>query len=192
LKPEDPTVANQEEMGQDANLNPSPGVDGGEPEQAESISELKEHLEAAQEESKKNYELYLRALAETENLRKRHQRERDEYLKFASLPLIKKLLNVIDDLDRALEMANPQQDYDSLQKGISMICQRLKEIIAEAGVEPVEALGQSFDPQYHQPLTVEESSEYPENTVIEELQKGYTMHGRLIRPSLVKVSGSQS
>ena len=129
-------------------------------------------------------------MAETENLRKRHQREREEYLKFASLPLIKQLLTVIDDLERALEMANPNQDYESLQKGISMICQRLKDIIAEAGVEPVEAVGQCFDPQYHQPLTVEECSDYPENTVIEELQKGYDAR-QINRPSLVKVSGSQ-
>ncbi|MGI6469587.1 MAG: nucleotide exchange factor GrpE [Syntrophomonadaceae bacterium] len=194
MKPEEPTVANQEEVSQDPDLNTSPVVDGPEPaaEETESLSALKEAVMAAQEESKKNYDLYLRALAETENLRKRHQREREEYLKFASLPLIKQLLTVIDDLERALEMANPNQDYESLQKGISMICQRLKDIIAEAGVEPVEAVGQCFDPQYHQPLTVEECSDYPENTVIEELQKGYMMHGRLIRPSLVKVSGSQS
>ncbi len=181
MKPEDPTVHNQEEMGSDSSLTPPPA--------AESIAGLNERLQAVQEESKKNYDLYLRAAAETENLRKRHQRERDEYLKFASLPLIKPLLTVIDDLERALDMASPEQDYASLHKGISMVCQRLKEIVAQAGVEPVEALGQCFDPQFHQPLSVEACSEHPENTVIEELQKGYIMHGRLIRPSLVKVSG---
>lgn len=157
--------------------------------QAESLNSLQESLQAAQEESRKNYDLYLRAVAEMENLRKRHQRERDEYLKFASLPLIKSLLTVIDDLDRALAMAAPNQDYSSLHKGIEMVCQRLKEIVSSAGVEPVEALGQDFDPQYHQPLAVEASAEHPDNIVIEELQKGYVMHGRVIRPSLVKVSG---
>lgn len=158
-------------------------------EAAESVAELNERLQLAREESRKNYDLFLRAVAETENLRKRSQRERDEYLKFASLPLIKQLLTVIDDLERALAMAGPEQDYANLYKGVAMVHQRLQEIVAKAGVEPVEALGQCFDPQFHQPLSVESCEGHPENTVIEELQKGYVMHGRLIRPSLVKVSG---
>ncbi len=187
MKAHDPTVNHQEQLDA-AQESQQPDLNNDAPEAA-TVAALQEDLLAAQEESKKNYDLYLRAMAEMENLRKRNQRERDEYLKFAPLPLIKPLLTVIDDLDRALAMASPDQDYASLHKGIEMVCQRLKEIIATAGVEPVEALGQSFDPQYHQPLMVEASAEHPDNTVIEELQKGYVMHGRVIRPSLVKVSG---
>ncbi len=159
------------------------------PEAADAEPDLNERLKLAQEESQKNYDLYLRAVAETENLRKRNQREREEYLKFASWSLIKELLTVMDDLERALAMAGPEQDYANLYKGVEMVHQRLKGVITGAGVEEVEALGQPFDPQYHQALTVESVAGYPENTVVEELQKGYVMHGRLVRPSLVKVSG---
>lgn len=187
MKPDESTVQNQQQMDFISGENKSESGAGA--QSAEPTGSLQESLQAAQAESKKNYDLYLRAVAEMENLRKRNQREREEYIKFASLPLIKPLLTVIDDLDRALALASPEQDYSGLHKGIEMVCQRLKEIVVSAGVEPVEALGQDFDPQYHQPLAVEASAEHPENTVIEELQKGYVMHGRVIRPSLVKVSG---
>lgn len=187
MKPDESTVQNQPDLADDTGDNR--GDAGAAAQSAEFADSAQASLQEAQAESKKNYELYLRAVAEIENLRKRNQREREEYIKFASLPLIKPLLTVIDDLDRAMALANPEQDYAGLHKGIEMICQRLKEIVASAGVEPVEALGQDFDPQYHQPLAVEASTEHPENTVIEELQKGYVMHGRVIRPSLVKVSG---
>ncbi|MGI6434291.1 MAG: nucleotide exchange factor GrpE [Syntrophomonadaceae bacterium] len=189
MRAEEQTFPNAEQNGRE--YDRSPGEVPGEtaPEAAESVAELNERLQLAREESQKNYDLFLRAVAETENLRKRSQREREEYLKFASLPLIKELLTIIDDLERALVMAGPEQDYANLYKGVAMVHQRLQEIIARAGVEPVEALGQCFDPQYHQPLSVESCEGHPENIVIEELQKGYVMHGRLIRPSLVKVSG---
>ncbi|NLB88832.1 MAG: nucleotide exchange factor GrpE, partial [Syntrophomonadaceae bacterium] len=129
---------------------------------------------------------YLRALAEMENMRKRNNRDREEYIKFSSMAVIKKLLPIIDDFERALD-ANTVQDFESMQKGMEIIYKKLLEVIKNEGVEPIEALGKPFDPEYHQPLMMEESSE-PANTVIEELQKGYIMHGRVIRPSLVKVS----
>jgi molecular chaperone GrpE len=147
-----------------------------------------DETEKLRQDLKTANDLYLRALAEIENIRKRATREREEYIKFATLPLIKKLLNIIDDLERAVSMFDPQQDPETLVKGVEMINNRLKEIIKDEGVETVNALGEQFDPQYHQPLTIENNDEYEENTIIEELQKGYIMHGRLIRPSLVKVS----
>lgn len=149
---------------------------------------LIEQIDKLQEELKQANDLYLRALAELYNTRKRAVREREEYIKFASLPLIKKLLAVIDDLDRAISMFEPGQNPEALLKGVEMIKSRMKEIVEQEGAQAVNALGQPFDPQYHQPLAVEENSNYPENTVIEELQKGYVMHDRVIRPSLVKVS----
>lgn len=149
---------------------------------------LIEQIDKLQEELKQANDLYLRALAELDNTRKRAVREREEYIKFASLPLIKKLLAVIDDLDRAISMFEPGQNPEALLKGVEMIKSRMKEIVEQEGAQAVNALGQPFDPQYHQPLAVEENSNYPENTVIEELQKGYVMHDRVIRPSLVKVS----
>jgi molecular chaperone GrpE len=156
--------------------------------EVDEITALKSELEKSQQESKKNYDLYLRSLAELDNFKKRAARDKEEYSKFALLPLIQKLLSVIDDLERALAQFNNSKDLDGLSKGVEMITRSLQEIIKNEGVEPIEALGQAFDPQYHQPLIVEESDEHSENTVIEEFQTGYILHGRVIRPSLVKVS----
>jgi len=167
-------------------LNPSPVEPVAEEENE--LSALKKELEKVQEENKKLYDQYLRALAETENSRKRAAKDKEEYLKFAVLPLIKKILPVIDDLERAMAVAGTAHDYEGLSKGVELICRKLQDIVHEQGVMPIEARGQIYDPQYHQALITEESAEHPENTILDELQKGYTMHGRVIRPSLVKVS----
>ncbi|HWP95537.1 MAG TPA: nucleotide exchange factor GrpE [Syntrophomonadaceae bacterium] len=149
---------------------------------------LEQELDKAREESRQNYDRYVRTLAEIENLRKRTTREREEYIKFAPVPLIKKILPIIDDLERALTMSTSQQDYASLHKGVEMIVKSMHEIIKTEGVQAIDAAGKPFDPEFHEPLVLEESSEHPSNTVIDELQKGYIMHGRVLRPSLVKVS----
>lgn len=161
-----------------------------EPGEAEldELTRLKQELEKQQEEARKNYDQYLRALADADNTRKRMTREREEYMKFASLPLIKKLLPVVDDLERAMASAGSSKDFDGLCKGVEMITRRLLDIIREQEVVAIETQGETFDPQFHQALVVEESKEHPENTILEELQRGYTMHGRVIRPSLVRVS----
>ncbi len=91
-------------------------------------------------------------------------------------------------MERALTMSESSRDYDALYRGLQMIGKRMQDIIEGEGVQVIEALGKPFDPQFHQPLMVESSTEHPENTVIEELQKGYILHGKVIRPSLVKVS----
>ena len=170
----------------------SSGLNQAEPKpeaiEADEITLLKQELEKQREETRKNYDQYLRALADADNIRKRMQREKEEYIKFSTLPLIKQLLPVVDDLERAIQSTGSNQDYEILSKGVEMIGRRLQDIIREQEVVAIEAQGQTFDPQYHQALVVEESSELEENTVLEELQKGYTMHGRVIRPSLVRVS----
>lgn len=149
---------------------------------------LAEELLQQQEEARKNHDNYLRALAEVENIKKRGIRDREEYLKYANVVLIKKLLPVIDDLHRAIEAARTSRDFESLNKGVEMTVRSLDELLKSEGMQAIESVGQPFDPQYHQALTVEPSDEYPENTVIEQLQTGYILHDRVIRPSLVKVS----
>ncbi|MGI5921052.1 MAG: nucleotide exchange factor GrpE [Syntrophomonadaceae bacterium] len=170
-----------------ANIDCQPEVQGDDPDRDE-VTALNLKLEKLQEEAKRNYDQYLRALAEVENIRKRSQREREDYIKYASLPVIKKLLPVLDDLERAVNMST-SSDYDSLYKGVKMITDRLRELLKGEGVETIDCLGKPFDPQVHQPLMVEPSEDYEPNIVMEELQKGYIMKGKLVRPSLVKVSG---
>jgi molecular chaperone GrpE len=149
---------------------------------------LFEEVLQRQEEARKNYDLYLRALAEVENIKKRSQRDREEYLKYSGTTFIKKLLPIIDDLHRAWEVSGTTKDFDALSKGIEMTVRSLDELLKGEGVKAIDSVGQPFDPQYHQALSVEPSEEHPENTVIEQLQTGYILHDRVIRPSLVKVS----
>ena len=158
------------------------------PEAVAEENSLQEEINRLKEECAAYYDQYLRSLAEAENIRKRALREKEEYVKFAAVPVIKKVLLVMDDLERALTMSESNQDFEGLYKGLQMIAKRMEDLIKEEGVEAIEAVGKPFDPQFHQPLMVEASSDHPENTVIEELQKGYILHGRVIRPSLVKVS----
>ncbi len=149
---------------------------------------LQEELEKKTEEAKKNYDQYLRSLAEVDNMRKRTQRDKEEYVKYAHVSIIKKLLPIIDDLNRGVAVANTSKDFETLSKGVEITAKNLMELLKHEGVAEIDCLGKPFDPQYHEPLMVEPSDEHPENTVIEELSKGYTLHDRIIRPSLVKVS----
>lgn len=149
---------------------------------------LNEELLKQKEAAQKNHDNYLRALAEVENTKKRSARDREEYLKFANVSMIKKMLPIIDDLHRALEVAHNTRDIEAMVKGVEMIASRLDEVLKGEGVTTIESVGKPFDPQYHEALTVEASDQHPENTVIEQFQTGYVMHDRVIRPSLVKVS----
>lgn len=153
---------------------------------------LQEELQKKTEEAQKHYDQYLRSLAEVENMRKRTQRDKEEYIKYAHVSIIKKLLPIIDDLNRGIQAAHQTKDFDTLSKGVEMTAKNLQELLKNEGVNEIDCLGKPFDPQYHEPLMVEPSHEHPENTVIEELSKGYTLHDRLLRPSLVKVSSQPS
>lgn len=147
-----------------------------------------EELFKYKQEAQENYEKYLRALAEAENTRKRGIRDREEYLKYANVNMVKKILPIIDDLHRAIEAARSAQDIEAMAKGVEMTVAQLNEVLKGEGVTVIESVGKPFDPQYHEALTVEVSEEHPQNTVIEQFQTGYVMHDRVIRPSLVKVS----
>lgn len=153
------------------------------------IEILQEELQKKNEEAQNNYDQYLRSLAEVENMRRRTQREKEEYIKYAHESIIKKLLPIMDDFDRGILAASKSRDFDTLSKGVEITAKNLQELLKKEGVAEIDCLGKPFDPRYHEPLIVEPSEEHPENTVIEELNKGYTLNDRLIRPSLVKVSG---
>lgn len=159
------------------------------PSAEEQIGDLKAELDKSQDEAQKNRDLYLRLLADVENMKKRSVREKEEYIQFATMPVLKKILLVVDDLERALGMSAGDQNYEALYKGVEMILNSLHDLAKSEGVEPIDALGKPFDPEFHQPLTIETGSGSEEHMVIEELQRGYIMKGKVIRPSLVIVSG---
>lgn len=129
---------------------------------------------------------YLRKQAEFQNFTKRKEKELEELRKFASEKIITKLLDGLDNLERAINASSESKDFDGLVKGVDMILGQLKGIMETEGVEPIVAQGE-YDPNFHHAVMVEDNPEFEDNHIILELQKGYTMKGKVIRPSMVKV-----
>ncbi|MDY6966635.1 MAG: nucleotide exchange factor GrpE [Halobacteriota archaeon] len=126
--------------------------------------------------------------AEFENYKKIVSRERIEYERRANEALIKDLLPIIDSFENAISSARKNNDLKGLIEGVELIYGDLMDVLGERGLSPIEALKEKFDPYKHEAMMVVESDEFPENSVVEELQKGYTLNGNVIRTSKVKVS----
>lgn len=138
---------------------------------------------------KESWDKLLRLQADFENTRKRLEKEKQDFIKFANEGIILELLNVLDDLERTIELAESgHQDLSSFLKGVEMILSHLYEMLKEYGVKPIEAKGKIFDPHLHEALMQAENAELPEHTIVEEMQKGYMLNDRVIRTSKVKVS----
>jgi molecular chaperone GrpE len=145
-------------------------------------------LATAEQELAKHRDALLRMQAEMENLRKRLQREVDKSRKFALERIMKDLLQVRDSLDRGLEAAGESATVESLREGQQLTLKMLAKVMQDHGLEVVDPLGQVFDPELHEAVTVMPSAEAAENTVLEVLQKGFRLHDRLVRPAMVVVS----
>jgi molecular chaperone GrpE len=150
--------------------------------------QLIEKIKAAQAEAAKNFDLYLRSRAEIENLKRRFQREKDDLSKFGNEVLIKQLLPVIDNLEKALEHAQGRDAIDALKEGVGLTLKGLKDVLSKEGLEEVKAEGAPFDPNYHEALMQREDESVPPGTVIQACQTGYVLNERLVRPALVVVS----
>ncbi len=133
----------------------------------------------------------LRLHAEFENYKKRMARERSEFVKFANEALILEFLPVLDNLERAVAMANSGMDAQGVAEGLDIILRLFQTTLEKAGVKVIEALGHGFDPNLHQAVTQVESTDGRDDIVVEEVQKGYLLEGRLLRPSMVKISKSK-
>jgi molecular chaperone GrpE len=154
---------------------------------------LKEELTTTEAAGKAFEDRYMRLYAEFENYKKRAAREAKEFRKFANEALVKEMLPVIDNLERAIHSSssqeNNQENYrDKILEGVTMTLNEILKVLERFNVKPVEALGQPFDPNYHEAVAQEESNVHEDNTVIREFQKGYLLHDRLIRPAMVVVS----
>mgnify|MGYP001575449179 CR=1 FL=1 len=131
----------------------------------------------------------LRLQADFENTRKRIEREKQDFVKFANEGIILELLNVLDDLERTVNLAESHKENpEAFLKGVEMILAHLYEMLKEYGVKPIEAEGKIFDPHIHEALMQVENKDLPEHTIVEELQKGYKLNDRVIRTAKVKVS----
>ena len=128
---------------------------------------------------------YLRTLADFENFRKRSEREKQDYFKYAMAGVIKDLLPVLDNFDRALEHA---EEGDDFHKGVALIYKQLFDVLKRHGVRMIEESNVRFDPNIHEAVVTEEDASVPNHTVVAILQKGYFLHDRLLRPAMVKVA----
>jgi molecular chaperone GrpE len=137
-----------------------------------------------------NWDRLLRVTADFENFKKRAARERTEAAQFANAALLQKLLPILDNFEMAQLAAQsaPGGNLASLQAGIAMIQQQLKSVLAETGLEELDATGKSFDPAFHEAVSQQESDSAPEGQVIQQIRKGYKFRERLLRPSAVIVA----
>ena len=144
------------------------------------------------EEAKDYKDKYVRLLAEFENVRKRTEREKQDFVKYANEELLQQFLGVLDDLERSIEAAKTKhQDYDAFLKGIELVMVHVYELLRKHHVKPINAAGKKFDPHFHEPLMQEETDK-PEGTVMEEFQKGYMLGDKVIRTSKVKVAKART
>ncbi len=150
---------------------------------------LEEQLAASQEETRKNWEMYLRERADLENFRKRTQRDKQDAIRFANESILRELLPALDNLERAVEHASQSDgDDQGLLQGVQMTLDQFYKAFEKFGAVPFESKGEPFDPARHQAIGQIETADQPANTVAQEMQKGYMLHDRLLRPAMVMVA----
>ncbi len=150
---------------------------------------LEAKFEAKEKEAEENYDRLLRLSAEFENYKKRSSREIEEFRKFANQSLIKEMLSVVDNLELAMNSTDGHKAIDKdLLQGLEMTHREILKVFEKFNVKPIDAKGQPFDPTFHEAVMQEETNDYAKNTVINEMQRGYMIHDRLLRPSMVVVA----
>lgn len=152
------------------------------------LETLRRELAAKELEAKNNYDRFLRQVAEFENLKRRSARDREDVSRFANEALIKDLLPIVDNLERAVAHASGGGNGKPIVEGVEMVLKGLLDVLAKHGVTQISAIGQGFDPAKHEAIAQVESDTHEPNTVVEELHKGYALHERLLRPALVSVA----
>ena len=152
----------------------------------EKIEDLQRVLEASREQSDENLRSLQRTAADFANYRRRVDEERQGLSTFSNAMLIGRLLAVLDDFDRALQNV-PEETHEGWVDGVRLVERKLRSLLEAEGVTQIEALGQPFDPNLHEAVDTEETADHPDNQVIGELQRGYRLGDRVLRPSLVRV-----
>lgn len=153
------------------------------------IADLRDQLEVKESNLEEMIARFQRLQADFDNFKRRTEREKEEFVQSAAAALVERLLPVLDNFERAA--ATAVGDEAAFREGIGMIVKQLEKVLEDAGLEPVDALNSPFDPNLHQAVFMVQDDRYEDNTVVEELQKGYLFAGKVIRPSMVKVSCKQ-
>jgi len=147
--------------------------------------DLNKKLEEKEKEAAANYDKYLRTVADLENYKKRAIREKSDIIKYGNEELIKDILPFVDSLDRALE--HDTGDVQAFKDGVALIQEQLLCCLKKHGVERIETAGLNFDPNFHEALMQMESDQHEDNKIVSEMERGYLLNGRLLRPSKVCV-----
>jgi len=155
----------------------------------ERTHELERQLEQATARAEENLHNWQRSAADFANYKRRTDEERATATRFSTALLIGKLLAVLDDFDRALESV-PADAHDAWIEGVKLVERKLRGVLESEGVTPIEAIGRPFDPNLHEAVAHEETTGHADNEVIGEVQRGYLLHDRVIRPSLVRVANN--
>jgi molecular chaperone GrpE len=146
-------------------------------------------LKADAQKAQENWDKLVRFQADFENARKRWDRERSEFLRFANEDLLCDILTIVDELERSVELSQEKhEDHVAFLKGVAMILAHLHDLLKKNGVSCIASKGKCFDPNYHEALMQVENDELPEHTVVEEMQKGYILNDKVIRTAKVQVS----
>ncbi|OWR29460.1 nucleotide exchange factor GrpE [Saccharibacillus sp. O23] len=164
-------------------------ANGEEAAATESVEELKARIEALSAQNEEYMQRLARSQADFDNFRKRTIREKEELGKYASSKLIAELIPVIDNFGRALDTRPEGEASESFVKGVEMIYRQFDNVLQAEGLTTMETVGQPFNPEFHQAVMQVESDEHEEGIVVEELQKGYMLKDKVLRPAMVKVSG---
>ncbi len=163
-------------------------VDTPVPEQEGSTEELLKTIEHTKAELEQLRDTYIRLLADFDNYKKRMSREKADLIQFGNESLLRDVLPIIDNIERLKTYCTSESDWEALTKGVDLIVQEIRKLLARYDVQLIDAVGKPFDPARHEVIKKIETTEITPNTVIEEFQKGYTFRGRLLRPSVVSVA----
>lgn len=153
--------------------------------EVETREDLEERLAETEAKASENWNMYLRALADLDNYRRRTARDLAFHIRSGKKDMILKLLAVVDDMERALAA---EADYEALREGVEMIMRKLLDILAVEGVEPIEAVGMPFDPKFHEAVAACEDPKVDADTVVEEFRRGYTYEDEVIRATMARVA----
>lgn len=178
----------QEQDNANINANTIEDLENGSPANSEQTAAAQDALAAKTEECKALNEKYLRLAAEFENYKRLAQRDQRDQIKFGNEQLLKELLPVVDNMDRAIKAARDNGGSSALVQGVDLTLKQLSGALAKFGVQAVETVGQAFDPSAHQAVSHVPSGSVPPNHVVDEFQKGYRLHDRILRAAMVSVS----
>lgn len=198
---------NKHEIEEEKNSNNNPFKPTEEAEEKVETEDVEEQKVEAGEESvnneadKKFEELqkkyndlnnqYIRLAADFENFRKRQAQERESLLKYGAEETMKKLLEVLDNFDRGLKAIESIEDCEKVKDSYKLVCKQMNDVLTKLGLEVIESEGQEFDPNFHEAVMQTPTSEHPENTVMVQLQKGYKLGDKVLRPALVNVATAE-